>query len=313
MISQQMEEYLEAIGKLEERGEPVTTSALARECGVAQPTVTEMLHRLTEQGLISYEPRREASLTEAGRALATSVIRRHRLWERFLQDVLGLKWDQVHDHACRLEHATTPDLERRLAQVLGSSATCPHGYAIPGAGQQAGADAVPLSDLKPQQVARVVSVREDSALLRQLGALGIRPGAAVQVEEITAGDGTLSLAVDGQRRVLDSVAASQVTAAPLSGAEAEALTGCVQAVALGDLAPGEMAVVKGFQAGRGLVARCLALGFTPGTEVRMVQIVHSGPVIVLVRDTRVALGRGEAQKIIVVRNGGSHGDAERPH
>src|SRR5512139_2677058 len=97
MISPQMEEYLEAIGKLEERGQAVTTSALARECKVAPPTVTEMLGHLAEHGLISYAPRKGISLTESGRVSSATVIRRHRLWERFLHDVLGLKWDSVHD------------------------------------------------------------------------------------------------------------------------------------------------------------------------------------------------------------------------
>jgi len=313
MISQQMEEYLEAIGKLEERGEPVTTSALAKECRVAPPTVTEMLHRLTEQGLISYEPRKEVALTEAGRELSTTVIRRHRLWERFLQDVLGLKWDQVHDQACRLEHATSPDLERKLEEALGDSATCPHGHTIPGAALETVAvSAGPLSAVEPGRSVRIVNVQEDGALLRQLEALGIAPGAVVRVEEVSPADGALTLMVGEQRQTLDSTAASQVVAAPLSSEEAQSRAGDAGAMALGDLPTGAAATVQGFLAGRGLVARCLALGFTPGAEVQMVQNLHGGPVIVLVRDTRVALGRGEAQKI-VVRREVSHGQANQLH
>ncbi len=309
-ISQQMEEYLEAIGKLEERGGAVTTSALARECRVAAPTVTEMLHRLSEQGLIAHEPRRGVSLTQAGRDLSTSVIRRHRLWERFLQDVLGLKWDEVHDQACRLEHATSPDLERRLALALGDSDTCPHGHAIPGAGQAAGRPVVlPLSEIPLAMPARIVDVQEDAALLRRLAALGIRPGAVVRVEEVSPQGGALTVTVGGRRQTLEGRVASQVTATAIPAEEAETASIAPEAVALGELAPGEEATVKGFLAGRGLMARCLALGFTPGTEVRMLQNLHGGPVIVLVRDTRVALGRGEAQKIVVVRSEGSHGQA----
>jgi len=313
MITQQMEEYLEAIGKLEERGETVTTSALARECKVSQPTVTQMLHRLTEQGLIRYAPRKGVSLTEAGRALAATVIRRHRLWERFLHDVLGLRWDQVHDQACRLEHATSPEVERRLAQTLGDSDTCPHGHAIPGSGHlDAHPATMPLADLQPAQSARVDKVEEDSALLRHLDALGIRPGALVQVEAVAPEDGTLTLSVDGRRQTMDHASAVQVAATPLSGEEARAAT-APERLPLGDLATGETATVAEFRAGRGLVARCLALGFTPGAEVRMVQNLHGGPVIVLVRDTRVALGRGEAQKIMVIKSGGGHGQTNGQH
>jgi len=314
MITQQMEEYLEAIGKLEERGEAVTTSALARECKVSQPTVTQMLHRLTEQGLIRYAPRKEVSLTEAGRALAATVIRRHRLWERFLHDVLGLRWDQVHDQACRLEHATSPEVERRLAQTLGDSDTCPHGHAIPGTGHlDAHPATMPLASLQPAQSALIDKVEEDSALLRRLDVLGIRPGALVQVEAVAPEDGTLTLTVDGHRQTMDRASAEQVATAPLSAAEAQAAAAMPERLPLGDLAPGDTATVAEFLAGRGLVARCLALGFTPGAEVRMVQNLHGGPVIVLVRDTRVALGRGEAQKIIVTRSGGSHGQANGVH
>lgn len=305
MISQQMEEYLEAIGKLEERGEPVTTSALARECKVAPPTVTQMLHRLTEQGLITYAPRKGVALTEAGRALSASVIRRHRLWERFLHDVLGLRWDQVHDQACRLEHATSPDLERHLERTLATRDTCPHGHAIPGAGQPATAT-MPLTDLPPDQMARVANVAEEPSLLRRLDALGVRPGALVQVQESAPEGGPLTLTVDGRRQTMDRAAAAQVAATPLSPAELEAASAAAGRLPLGELAPGDRATVAEFRAGHGLVARCLALGFTPGAEVQMVQNLHHGPVIVLVRDTRVALGRGEAQKIIVTRSQSNH-------
>lgn len=313
MISQQMEEYLEAIGRLEERGEPVTTSALARECKVAPPTVTEMLHRLTDQGLIDYAPRQGASLTEAGRALSSSVIRRHRLWERFLHDILGLRWDQVHDQACQLEHATSPDLERRLAQQVGGSDTCPHGHTIPRSGQpDARRAAVPLATLATAQAARIFEVQEEAGLLRHLAALGIRPGALVQVEAVAPGDGTLTLMVDGQRHTLERAAAAQVSATPLSPEEAQAARAAGEQLALGDLAPGNLATVHEIRAGRGLVARCLALGFTPGAAVQMVQNLQGGPVIVMVRDTRVALGRREAQKIIVARSTG-HGQAHESH
>lgn len=304
MISQQMEEYLEAIGKLEERGEPVTTSALARECKVAPPTVTEMLHHLAEHGLIGYQPRKEISLTEAGRDLSNTVIRRHRLWERFLHDVLGLKWDRVHDEACQLEHATSPDLERRLARALGDADTCPHGHAIPSGERGAPAVAtLPLSEVEPGTAVRVVSVSEESALLRRLAALRLTPGAVVRVEAAPAGEGTVVLTAAGEREVLQRDEAARVAVAPLSGEEALEAPGVLP---LGELEAGAEARVHGFRAGRGLVGRCLALGFTPGVTVRMLQNAGQGPVIVLVRDTRVALGRGEAEKIIVV--GPTEGD-----
>ncbi len=305
MISAQMEEYMEAIGRLTERGEPVTTSALARECRVAPPTVTEMLRRLADHGLVSYEPRREPALTQAGRDVASSMIRRHRLWERFLHDVLGLEWDKIHEQACQLEHATSPDLERRLALALGESDTCPHGHAIPGeAADGPGAPLLPLSALAPAQMARVVRIMdEEGAVLRRLGACGIRPGARVELTE-ASGEGDLSLSVEGRPARLPRNLADKAQARVLLAGEVEA--GSDGAIPLGALEAGEAGVIHSFRAGRGLMGRCLALGFTPGVEVTMVQNQHQGPVIVVVRDTRVALGRGEANKIWVIRNGNPH-------
>lgn len=301
MITPQMEEYLEAIGKLQERDEPITTSALAKECRVAPPTVTEMLRHLVEHGYIRYQPRRQIELTPEGQALANTMIRRHRLWERFLQDVLGLRWDQVHEQACQLEHATSPDLERRLALAAGDPDTCPHGHAIPGLGETAeSTTAIPLSSLLPKQSARVVMVGEDASLLRRLATLGIIPEAVVQVEAV-AEDGVVSLHVAGTLHNLAQADACRVDVAPLSAAEALTEVTPEVTIPLGELAPGETATVDGFLAGRGMVARCLALGLTPGASVRVIQNLRNGPVIALVRDTRVALGHNEAQRIVVRR------------
>jgi DtxR family Mn-dependent transcriptional regulator len=301
MITPQMEEYLEAIGKLQERDEPITTSALAKECRVAPPTVTEMLRHLVEHGYIRYQPRRQIKLTPEGQALANTMIRRHRLWERFLQDVLGLRWDQVHEQACQLEHATSPDLERRLALAAGDPDTCPHGHAIPGLGETAeSTTAIPLSSLLPKQSARVVMVGEDASLLRRLATLGIIPEAVVQVEAV-AEDGVVSLRVAGTLHNLAQADACRVDVAPLSAAEALSEVSPEVTIPLGELASGETATVDGFLAGRGMVARCLALGLTPGASVRVIQNLRNGPVIALVRDTRVALGHNEAQRIVVRR------------
>ncbi len=308
MISPQMEEYMEAIVRLEERGEPVTTTTLAQECQVAAPTVTEMLRHLSEHGLISYEPRREPSLTPAGRALASTVLRRHRLWERFLHDVLGLEWDKLHDHACELEHATSPELERLLARALGDHTTCPHGSAIPPeGGYTAPTRLVPLTDLHPSWTGRIVSIHdEDRQFLGAEGAEAIAPGAIVRAEEGAQPGQPLAFIVGGRRQLLPEDVASRITARVLPAEEAGEGD---DAIPLSALAPGETGIIRGFSAGRGMVSRCLALGFTPGTAVEMVQNAGRGPVIVLVRDTRVALGRGEAQKVMVVRRGGTHASA----
>ena len=105
MKSERTEEYLEAICKRQETENPVSTSSLAADLAVSLPAVTDMMRRLEVNGLIDYSHNKGASLTKEGERIALSVIRRHRLWERFLVDILGLRWDEVHDEACRLEHA----------------------------------------------------------------------------------------------------------------------------------------------------------------------------------------------------------------
>lgn len=298
MATEQIEEYLEAIGRLEEKGERITTSSLARERQVAPPSVTEMLGRLAERGLVGYRPRGEIVLTEEGRSMARSVMRRHRLWERFLHDVLGMRWDRIHDEACRLEHATSPAVERELAKAVGENPTCPHGHSIPAAdGRTSGPPTIRLTQLPPLQPARVVSVREeDPTLLRELERVGIKPGFVVERSTPDpSGDG-LAVRIGSSVFSISEEAASGISVSPVASAGEAAL-----AVPLVDLAPGETGIVHELAAGKTFVARCLALGFTPGTSVTMVQNPRSGPLIVLVRETRVALGRGEAQKIQVLR------------
>src|SRR5665213_3169201 len=113
------EEYLEAIYRLEREGPGVTTSALASELGVAPASVSGMLKKLDGDGYIEHRARGEAKLTPRGLEIGVRVIRRHRLAECFLTEMLGMPWDEVHEEACRLEHAISARVEQRLIDVLG--------------------------------------------------------------------------------------------------------------------------------------------------------------------------------------------------
>ncbi|MHB9033824.1 MAG: ferrous iron transport protein A, partial [Anaerolineae bacterium] len=160
---------------------------------------------------------------------------------------------------------------------------------------------IPLSELHADQAVRVESVDEDAALLRRLGTIGLAPGIEAHIEA-AAPDGRLSLRIAGALHELSAADAARVAVTPLAHSNDNPPGGQPDDVLpLGDLAPGEDGVVHSFQAGRGLVARCLALGFTPGAPVRVLQNLRGGPLIALVRDTRVALGRGESQRILVTR------------
>jgi len=217
MISENIEEYLETIYKLEQEVSPVTTSALAEQLGISPASVSEMAGKLAEQGLVTREPYKGVSLTPAGQAQALVVIRRHRLWERFLTDVLGLSWDQVHEEACRLEHATSPLVEERLAQLLGEPETCPHGHPMPTAsGEMAVEAGYPLSELTVGQKARILRVPEgDVALLQYLATLELEPQATVRVEAVAPFQGPLTVQVGEARHVLGRELASQIVVRPL--------------------------------------------------------------------------------------------------
>ena len=133
MPTQSVEDYIKSIFKLESSGEKVTTSALARHLGVGDGSVTDMVKKLSERKLIHYEPYQGVRLTESGRRMAMKTVRRHRLWEMFLVKYLGYSWDEIHDEAERLEHATSDELERRIDKALGRPKFDPHGDPIPSA------------------------------------------------------------------------------------------------------------------------------------------------------------------------------------
>ncbi len=131
-LSATVEEYLETIYNMAMEDEVVIGARLAEKFGVAAPTVTEMLKRLVRDGYIEMDNKRIITLTEAGNQSAERVLRRHRLTERFLVDMLGMQWHQVHEEACRLEHFISGSVEERVITSLGNPTTCPHGNPIPG-------------------------------------------------------------------------------------------------------------------------------------------------------------------------------------
>ncbi len=299
MGSERVEEYLEAIFKRQLAGGPVGTSALAEDLKVSLPAVTDMMRRLQDGGLVDYEPNKGVRLTADGRQKAVSIVRRHRLWERFLTDILGLKWDQAHEEACRLEHATSSETEDRLASLMGDTDTCPHGHPIPDRdGNMRDQDVKPLSGYRARQRVRISAVaREDGAVLRRVERLGLKPGTVVFIERKDR-SGSITLKADGRSMVLDEDAAADLLAAPAAGGEGVPVE---EEVPITALAGGESGVVKSYTGGRGMLGRCLSMGFTPGSVVRVIKNYGKGPVLVSVCGTEVALGREVAGRITVRR------------
>ena len=302
MRSERVEEYLEAISKRQRTETPVSTSSLAADLGVSLPAVTDMMQRLAAEGLIEYEPNKGAMLTAEGSRAAMTTIRRHRLWERFLTDILGLKWDRVHEEACRLEHATSPETEDRLASLIGQTDTCPHGHPIPDKdGNIRDQDVGPLSEFEPGQKVCISAIgKETPGLLRKVEKWGLKPGAVVSIESKDS-EGSMELKLDDRELVLKKDSAADLLVKPVG---AEEKTAKEEKIPISGLRAGESGVVRSYAGGRGMLGRCLSMGFTPGSPVRMIENYGRGPILVSVCDTEVALGREIAGRIMVTRKRG---------
>lgn len=193
-------EYLKAVYQLATAGGPVTTGTLAQRVEVSAPSASAMLRRLREAGLVEGSPRREVALTDHGRRHALRLVRRHRLLEAFLADELDVPWDEVHAEAARLEHGLSDRLERRIAERLGHPTHDPHGDPIPprdGGHDESWPDPLEVASAGDEfEVQRVAD--RDSAALRYLADLGVRPGVVVAVGEREPFGGPLWVAVEGR-------------------------------------------------------------------------------------------------------------------
>jgi DtxR family transcriptional regulator, Mn-dependent transcriptional regulator len=190
LLSATVEEYLETIYNMSMEDEVVIGARLAEKFSVAPPTVTEMLKRLTRDGYIEMNNKRHVTLTEAGIKAAEAVLRRHRLTERFLVDMLGMQWHQVHEEACRLEHFISGAVEERVISSLHNPTTCPHGNPIPGSVPNA------RTYLKDNHAARLSAVpvgakatifcisevvEDEEGLILYLHEKGLTPGTQLKV------------------------------------------------------------------------------------------------------------------------------------
>src|SRR5881409_3084086 len=186
--SEVVSRYLEAIYYMWFEKEPLRSARLADWLGVSRPTVAVGLRRMTRDGLVRMNGRKEIELTEAGQRAAEAIVRRHRIMERWLTDALGLDWVTADEEAARLEHAVSEVVERRLYEALGRPRTCPHGNPIPGH-SKAAAREVRLASLEAGDGAAVTRVsevaeREAPRLLAYLFDRGLVPGRTLKVVEV---------------------------------------------------------------------------------------------------------------------------------
>lgn len=204
------EEYLETILELEEEGVLPIRARLVERLGVSAPSVSETVNRLVDAGYTELLDDRSLRLTPKGRELATTVVRRHRLAERLLVDVIGLEWEKVHKEAARWEHAISADVEEKLILLLGDPATCPHGNPIPGSARSAAhGPTTPLSSATPGPV-DVIRIGErievDDDALRLLADAGLVPGRRAEVLDLSP-DGVRVRSESGEHVVPAAIAA----------------------------------------------------------------------------------------------------------
>lgn len=209
--SPRIEEYLESIYKLQEMQETATTSKIAEHLELSPSSVSEMLKQLEQKGLVKYADK-GVVLSEEGELAAKKVIRKHRLSERLLTDILGFGWDEVHEEACRLEHDISSEMEEKIEKKLGNPKTCPHGYPIPDRkGQIAMGKAVKLSELKAGDKGVIVSVfEENQEMLQYVGSLGLYPEVEVKVKSVAPFGGPIQISVKDTEKTLGKELAGKI-------------------------------------------------------------------------------------------------------
>lgn len=212
-------EYLKHIFKLEQREGPresaVQTSELANAMGLTAPAVTEMAKKLAERGIVDYTPYHGLRLTADGRHEATKALRRHRIVERFLTDMLGFPWSDAHDLAVQFEHELPERVEERLFSALHKPVDCPHGFPIPMLPEDSFPDVITLYELQAGETSEVATVLEEGPdIVEFIDSLGLRPGAQVTVIEKAPFDGPLVIRVDGVERTIGHRLSQIVTVRP---------------------------------------------------------------------------------------------------
>ena len=195
------QDYLKALYQLRGDQRPVPTRDLAQRLGISSPSVSEMVTRLSAQGLVEHDRYRGQQLTREGRKVALELVRHHRLLEMFLVQVLGYSWDEVHDEAERLEHVISERMEQRIFELLGRPELDPHGHAIPSlTGKVRSVSERTLSDCRAGERVVVQGVSDDDAgRLRELERRGLLPGTQIEVVAASEYEGPIEVRIKGKR------------------------------------------------------------------------------------------------------------------
>jgi len=201
LFTRAQQDYLKALYLLGGDERPVPTRELAQRLGISSPSVSEMVTRLTSQGLVEHDRYRGQQLTREGRKVALELVRHHRLLEMFLVRVLGYTWDEVHDEAERLEHVISERMEQRIFELLGRPELDPHGHAIPTLGGKVrSVSHRALSECRAGEKVMVQGVSdEDPGKLRELQRRGLMPGTRIAVVAGSQFEGPIEVRIKGRR------------------------------------------------------------------------------------------------------------------
>ncbi len=212
MASEQVENYLKQIYKIQEQEGRVTTSLLSERLQISAPSVTEMIKKLADEGSVTYTPYKGVELTGAGKKKALHIVRRHRLWELFLVEILKFPWDQIDEEAERLEHFMSEKLEKRIDEILGYPNRDPHGDSIPTPdGKIEGEHHSPLAAIVPGTVVQVARVSDENPeILQYLSKLGVALGTELTVTDTMSFDGSLRVKVGDREQFISSKLAQNI-------------------------------------------------------------------------------------------------------
>jgi len=213
-VTSATEEYLEIIYKLQKKNGIATTSDLVRLLKVAPGTVTNTIARLERESFVIHEPYRGVRLTEKGQRIALRTIRKHRLSERLLTDLLNVEWEKVHEAACKLEHSISDEIAKKIEKALGHPKTCPHGNPIPTeCGGIIEKSSEPLSKFNVGEKGVIVKITDERReLLEYLSSINVKPDRLVEIIDKAPFNGPITIKIEGKSHALSPEIASIIEA-----------------------------------------------------------------------------------------------------
>lgn len=216
-ISQQAEEYLEVIYRLEIKNNLAKTMELAKKLNVVPGSITNTIESLEKRGYVNHTPYKGVKLTEKGKKVAANILRKHRLAERLLTDFAKIKWSSVHEAACKLEHALSPEILKPLETALGNPKTCPHGNPIPMEnGKIIEEESIPLTEVESGKKAIIIKIsEEDQNTLKFLERITLSPHSIIKVEQNNFDKEPVIISIKGKIYKLDQKFATLLYVKPI--------------------------------------------------------------------------------------------------